>query len=68
MDDVKVDLDHKGMTVKVVQQCTKDRKEWRALVHIKMIYYDAAIVVYTFGRDSGSLVAYHLESGWDAVT
>ena len=34
MDGVKVALDNRGMTVEAEQQCTKDRKEWRALVHI----------------------------------
>ena len=33
MDDVKVALDNRGMTVDAARQCTKDRKEWRALVH-----------------------------------
>ena len=34
MDGVKVALGNRGMTVKVVRQCAKDRKAWRALVHI----------------------------------
>ena len=32
MDGVKVALSKRRMTVEVVQQCGKDRKEWRALV------------------------------------
>ena len=31
---VKVALGNSGMTVEAAQQCVKDRKEWRALVHM----------------------------------
>ena len=34
MDGVKVALSNRGMTVEAARQCAKDRKEWRALVHI----------------------------------
>ena len=34
MDGVKVALGKRGMTVEAVRQCPKDRKEWRALVHM----------------------------------
>ena len=34
MDGVKVGLGNRGMTVEAAQQCAKDQKEWRALVHI----------------------------------
>ena len=34
MDGVKVALGSKGMTVEAARQCAKDRKEWRALVHM----------------------------------
>ena len=34
MDCVKVALGNRGMTVKAARQCAKDRKEWRALVHL----------------------------------
>ena len=33
-DVVKVALGNRGMSVEAARQCTKDRKEWRALVHI----------------------------------
>ena len=33
MDDVKVALGNRGMTVEAARQCAKDQKEWRALVH-----------------------------------
>ena len=34
MDGVKVALGNRGMTLEAVRQCAKDRKEWRALVHM----------------------------------
>ena len=34
MEGVKVALGNTGMTVEAVRQCAKDRKEWRALVHM----------------------------------
>ena len=34
VDDVKVALGNGGMTVEAARQCAKDRKEWRALVHM----------------------------------
>ena len=34
MDDVKVALGNRGMTVEAARQCAKDWKAWRALVHM----------------------------------
>ena len=34
MDGLKLALGNRGMTVEAVRQCTKVRKEWRALVHM----------------------------------
>ena len=34
MDGVKVAMGNRGMTVEAARQCAKDRKEWRALVHM----------------------------------
>ena len=34
MDGVKVAFGNIGMTVEAARQCVKDRKEWRALVHM----------------------------------
>ena len=34
MDGVKVALGNRGRTVEAECQCGKDRKEWRALVHM----------------------------------
>ena len=33
-DGVKVALGNRRMTVEATRQCRKDRKEWRALVHM----------------------------------
>ena len=34
MDGVQVALGNRGMTVEATRQCAKDRKGWRALVHM----------------------------------
>ena len=34
MDGVKVVLGNSGMTVEAACQCAKERKEWRALIHM----------------------------------
>ena len=34
MDGMKVALGNRGMTVEAARQCAKNRKEWRALVHM----------------------------------
>ena len=34
MDGVKVAMGKRGMSVEAARQCTKDRNEWRALVHM----------------------------------
>ena len=34
MEGVKVALVNRGMMMKAAQQCTKDRKEWKAMVHM----------------------------------
>ena len=34
MDGVKVALGNRGMQVEPARQCAKDRKDWRALVHM----------------------------------
>ena len=43
MDGVKVPLCNRGMTVEAARQCTKDRKEWRALAHMQLNEFHAAI-------------------------
>ena len=34
VDDIKMALGSRGMTVEAVRQCMKDMKKWRALVHV----------------------------------
>ena len=34
MDGMKVALGNRGMTLEAASQCAKDRKEYRALVHM----------------------------------
>ena len=34
MDGAKMALGNRGMSVEAERQCAKDRKEWRALVHM----------------------------------
>ena len=34
MDGMKVAFGSRGMTLEAARQCAKDRKEWRALVHM----------------------------------
>ena len=34
MDGVKVALGNRGITEEAARQCAKDRKEWRALLHM----------------------------------
>ena len=43
MDGVKVALGNRIMTVEAARQCAKDRKEWRALVHMQLNEFNAAI-------------------------
>ena len=43
MDGVKVALGNRRMTVEAARQCAKDRKEWRALVHMLQNKFHAAI-------------------------
>ena len=43
MDSVKVALGGRGMTVEVALQCVIDRNEWKALFHMYMIEFKAAI-------------------------
>ena len=34
IDGVKVALGNRGMTVEAARECAKDRKEWKAVVHM----------------------------------
>ena len=59
MDGVKVALDNRGMMVEAAGQCAKDRKEWRAQVHMELNELQAAIFAWhcSFGPPSSALVA-----------
>ena len=43
MDGVKVALGNRGMMVEAARQCAKDRKEWRALVHMSLNEFHASM-------------------------
>ena len=43
MDGVKVALGSSSMMLEAARQCVKDRKEWRGLMHVQMIKFNAAI-------------------------
>ena len=65
MDGVKVDLGNRGM-----RQCVKDRKEYRALVHMILNEFHAAIFASTCVLSDRPPVLWWLSpgEGWDAVT
>ena len=67
MDGVKMALSGRGNTVEAARQCAKDRKEWRALVHMEMIEFKVDIFTCTcmrsFGPPSRHLLGYHQRGG-----
>ena len=71
MDGVKMALGKRGITVEAASQCAKDQKEWRALVHMELNEFHAAIffclALCSFGPSSRALVVINWR-GWDAVT
>ena len=70
MDGVKVALSNRGMTVEAASQCAKDRKEWRAQVHMKLNEFQAAIFDWSCVLSDRPTVLRWLSpgEGWDAVT
>ena len=62
MYDVKVALGSRGLTLQGVRQCAID-KEWRALVHMRVIENDATLsrVIYTLSGRTGSALAWHTQ-------
>ena len=58
MDGVKVALGNRGMTVEAARQCAKDLKACRALVHLQLNEFHAAIFAWHcfFGPSSRALV------------
>ena len=71
MDSVKFTLGSRGMTVEAERQCTKDRKKWRALVHMPMLEFHAVIfarLLCSFGPPSPALTVFLTPGdGWDVV-
>ena len=65
MGSVKVVLgSRRGVKVDNERQCAKDRKGWKALVHMCMIEFHAAIFIWflcSLEPPSSVLIAYHLE-------
>ena len=57
--DGVVALGGRGMTVEAVRQCEKDREEWRALVHMLNIEFNAANFVWPCVLPNRPLVDYH---------
>ena len=67
---VKVALGNRAMTVEAARQCVKDRKEWRALVHMLLNEFLAAIFAWPCVLSACPPVVWWLSSGegWDDVT
>ena len=57
MDGLKIALGSRGMAVDAARRYVKDGKEWRALVHISMIEFNAVIIAWhcSFGPRSSGL-------------
>ena len=70
MDGVKEALGNIGMKVEAERQCTKYRKELRALVHMKLNEFHAAIFTWPCVLSDHPPVLWWLSpgEGWDAVT
>ena len=70
MDGVKVALDNRGMTVEAARQCTKDRKECRALVRIQLdeFHPDILLGLVFFRTALPCSGVYSTWRGRDAVT
>ena len=59
MDGMKVALGNKGMILEAVRQCSKDRKEWRALVHMQLQFLLGTVISDRPPVSGG----YHMERG-----
>ena len=70
MDGVKVTLSNRGMTVEAPRQCAKDRKEWRALVHLSLNEFHAVVYAWHCVLLDHPPVLWWLSPGewWDAIT
>ena len=66
MDGVKVALGNRGMTVEAALECRKDLEEWRALVHILLNEFQAAVFAWHHVLSDHPPVCsggYHMERG-----
>ena len=70
MDGVKVALGNRGMTVEAARQCAKDRQEWKALAHMQLNEFHAAIFAWPCVLSDRPPVLWWLSpgEGWDGVT
>ena len=66
----KVALGNIGMTVEAARQCARDRKEWRAIVHMSLNEFHAAIFALPCVLSDRPSVLLWLSpvEGWNAVT
>ena len=66
---MKEALGNRGMTVEAARQCSKNRKEWRALVHISLNDFQAAIFAWPCVLSDLPQELWWLSpgEGWDAV-
>ena len=63
MDGVKVALGNRGMTVEAARQCAKDRKEWRAVLHMQLNEFHAANIAWPCVLSDSPPVLWWLSSG-----
>ena len=70
MDSVKMALGKRGMTVEAGRQRGKDRKEWRALVHMQLNEFHSATFAWRCVLSDRPPVLWGLPpgEGCDAVT
>ena len=70
MDGVKVALGNRGMTVEAARQCAKGRRAWRALVHMLLNAFNAAIFAWHCVLSDRPPILWWLShgEGMDAVT
>ena len=70
MNGVKVAFGNRGMTVMAARQCSKDRKDMRALIHMWLNeFHEAIFCLACVLSDRPPVLWWFLHGeGWDAVT
>ena len=63
MDSMKVTLGSRRIMVEDARQCAKDWKEWRALVHMRVLRSHYCLVHVFFRNTLSCSGGYHLERG-----